>query len=92
LLRLLSLARPKVLFPLADVPLIDYVLRGLRWGVDAVVMAVNSLAEVITGYLGGERFGLEIVFVVEGGGVLAWVAVGGGLQISLLSDGLDRYY
>ena len=55
-------------------------------------MAVNSLAEVITSYLGGERFGLEIVFVVEGGGVLAWVAVGGGLPISLLSDGLDRYY
>jgi len=37
------LTRPKILFPLADVPLIDYALRGLReCGVDTVVMAVNN--------------------------------------------------
>jgi len=47
------LTRPKILFPLADVPLIDYALRGLRGGgFDTVVMAVNNLADVIMGYLG----------------------------------------
>ena len=61
------MTRPKILFPLADVPLIDYALRGLReWGVDAVVMAVNNLAEVIMGYLDGGRFGLEVPYSVEG--------------------------
>ena len=29
-LRPVSLTRPKILFPLADVPLIDYTLRSLR--------------------------------------------------------------
>jgi len=51
-LRPLSLTRPKILFPLADVPLIDYTLRGLReCGVDTVVMAVNNLADIIVDYL-----------------------------------------
>jgi len=51
-LRPVSLARPEILFPLANVPLIDYTLRGLRdGGVDTVVMAVNNLADIIMGYL-----------------------------------------
>jgi len=66
-LRPLSLTRPKILFPLANVPLIDYTLRCLRaCGVDTVVMAVNNLADVIMGYLGCESFGLEVLYSVEG--------------------------
>lgn len=54
------MARPKILFPLADVPLIEYALRGLRdGGVDTVVMAVNNLADLIMGYLG--RASLAII-------------------------------
>ena len=35
---------------MADVPLIDYTLRGLReCGFDTVVMAVNNLADMIMG-------------------------------------------
>lgn len=65
-LRPLSLTRPKILFPLANMPLIDYTLRNLRaCGVDTVIMAVNNLADVIMGYLGGERFGLEVLYSVE---------------------------
>ena len=53
----LSLTRPKILFPLANVPLIDYTLRGLRdGGVDTVVLAVNYLADMIMGYLGVNAF------------------------------------
>ena len=52
---------------MANVPLIDYTLRGLRDGdVDTVVLAVNNLADVIVGYLGGERFSLEVLYSVEG--------------------------
>ncbi len=58
-LRPLSLTRPKILFPLADVPLIDYTLKGLReCGVDTVVMALNKLADMIRGYLGRESLAM----------------------------------
>lgn len=37
---------------MANVPLIDYTLKSLSdGGVDTVVMAVNSLADIIVGYL-----------------------------------------
>lgn len=65
-LRPLSLTRPKILFPLANKPLIDYTLRNLRDnGVDTVIMAVNNLADMIIGYLGRERFGMEILYSFE---------------------------
>lgn len=38
---------------MADVPLIDYALSGLReYGIDTVIMAVNYLADIIVDYLG----------------------------------------
>jgi hypothetical protein len=79
-LRPLCLTRPKILFPLADVPLIDYALRGLgECGVDTVVMAVNNLADMIMGYLGGERFGLEVLYSVEGEPLGTGLLITGGL-------------
>ena len=65
---------------MADVPFIDYALRSLRdGGVDAVVLAVNNLAEVIMGYLGGERFGLEVLYSVEGEPLGTGLLITGGL-------------
>jgi len=66
-LRPLGLTRPEILFPLADVPLIDYTLRGLRdGGVDTVVLAVNNLADVIMGYLGRESLAIIESTVLRG--------------------------
>ena len=66
-LRPLSLTRPKLLFPLANVPLIDYTLKNLReCGVDMVVMAVNNLADMIMGYLGRESLAMIESTVLRG--------------------------
>ena len=48
-------------------------------GVDAVVMAVYNLADTIMGYLGGERFGFEVLFSVEGEPLGAGLLIMGGL-------------
>ena len=48
-------------------------------GVDAVVMAVYNLADTIMGYLGGERFGFEVLFSVEGDPLGAGLLIMGGL-------------
>ncbi len=66
-LRPVSLTGPEILFPLADVPLIGYALRGLReCGVDTVVMAVNNLADMIMGYLGRESLAMIESTILRG--------------------------
>jgi len=65
-LRPLSLRRPKALFPVAGRPIIDYLLEGLsRAGCRTAVLAVNYLADALEECLGGERFGVELVYSRE---------------------------
>ena len=43
-------------------------------------MDVNNLAEVIMGYLGGERFGLEVLYSVQGEPLGTGLLITGGLS------------
>ncbi|MCW3992650.1 MAG: NDP-sugar synthase [Candidatus Bathyarchaeota archaeon] len=50
-LRPLSCTRPKMLFPVANQPLLDWTLRNLSdGGVDTVILAVNYMAEALVRY------------------------------------------
>ncbi len=65
-LRPLSCTRPKMLFPVANKPLIDWTLESLsRCGVETVVMAVNYMAEAIARYLGPTKYDLGIIYSRE---------------------------
>lgn len=65
-LRPLSCTRPKMLFPVANKPLIDWTLESLsRSGVKTVVMAVNYMAETIARYLGPTKYDLGIIYSRE---------------------------
>ena len=66
-LRPLTLEVPKVLLPIAGVPLICYTLAWLkRHGISGVVINLHHLGEKIREFLGdGSRFGLEIVYSPE---------------------------
>lgn len=58
---------PKPLVPLGDMPILEVLLRRLTlFGVAHATLAVNHLASLIRAYFGdGERFGIEIDYVVE---------------------------
>ncbi len=65
-LRPLSCTRPKMLFPLGDMPLMDWTLRNLsQGGIETVVMAVNYMAEALVRYLGPTKFDLGIIYSRE---------------------------
>ena len=65
-LRPLSCTRPKALFPIANKPLIDFVLEYLKsHGVETVVMGVYYMAEDIVRYLGPTKNGLGILYSRE---------------------------
>ncbi|MFP3951229.1 MAG: sugar phosphate nucleotidyltransferase [Candidatus Bathyarchaeia archaeon] len=65
-LRPLSCTRPKMLFPVANEPLMDWVLRDLaRSGVDTVVLAVYYMAEHLVRYLGPTKYDLGIIYSRE---------------------------
>ena len=65
-LRPLSCTRPKMLFPLGDLPLMDWTLKSLsQGGVDTVVMAVNYMAEALVRYLGPTKYDLGIIYSRE---------------------------
>lgn len=58
---------PKPLMPVGDTPILEVVLRQLRYyGVDEAIMAVGHLAELLMAYFGdGEKFGLRISYSRE---------------------------
>ena len=65
-LRPLSCTRPKMLFPLANQPLLDWTLRNLSTGgVETVVLAVNYMAEALVRYFGPTKFDLGIIYSRE---------------------------
>ncbi|MFQ6054186.1 MAG: sugar phosphate nucleotidyltransferase, partial [Candidatus Bathyarchaeia archaeon] len=65
-LRPLSCTRPKMLFPVANMPLLDWTLRNLsEGGVDTVILAVNYMAEALVRYLGPTKFDLGIIYSRE---------------------------
>jgi NDP-sugar pyrophosphorylase family protein len=66
-LRPLSCSRPKMLFPIANRPLIDYTLEALskEESVDTVVLAVYYMAESLVRYLGPTKYELGILYSRE---------------------------
>jgi mannose-1-phosphate guanylyltransferase/phosphomannomutase len=65
-LRPLSCSKPKLLFPMVGVPLIDHMVSWFnRGGVKEVLLAVNHLSETLKMELGGRRRGSKIIFSVE---------------------------
>ena len=65
-LRPLSCTRPKMLFPVANQPLLDWTLKNLsKGGVDTVVLAVNYMAEALVRYFGPTKFDLGIIYSRE---------------------------
>lgn len=65
-LRPLSCTRPKLMFPIANRPLLDWALESLaKSGVDTVILAVNYMADVLERFFGKERYGMEIIYSRE---------------------------
>jgi len=66
-LRPLSCSRPKMLFPIANKPLIDYTLEALskEENVDTVILAVYYMAESLVRYLGPTKYDLGILYSRE---------------------------
>ncbi len=65
-LRPLSCSKPKLLFPIVGVPLIDLMIDWLKTaGVDEVVLAVNHLADQLQAQIGENRKGSRIIYSIE---------------------------
>ena len=65
-LRPLSCSKPKLLFPIVGVPLIDVMLDWMKSaGVTEVILAVNHLADRLKTEIGEKRRGLDVLYSVE---------------------------
>jgi len=65
-LRPLSCTRPKLMFPIANRMLLDWVMEGLsKEGVTKVVLAVNYMADAIRREFGTSKYGMEVVYSHE---------------------------
>lgn len=62
-----TIALPKPLVPLGDVPILEFILRQLKYeGFEQIYIAVNHQAELIEAYCGnGNKYGLEIKYFFE---------------------------
>ncbi|OAI44824.1 nucleoside-diphosphate-sugar pyrophosphorylase [Rhizomicrobium sp. SCGC AG-212-E05] len=60
-------AIPKPLIPIGDMPILEVVLRQLKYrGAERVVLAVNHLAQLIEAFFGnGGKLGLDISYSLE---------------------------
>lgn len=58
---------PKPLMPLDDMPILEVILRQLKFfGIDNVILAVNHLSHLIKAYFGeGKDFGINITYSYE---------------------------
>lgn len=60
-LRPLSCTRPKLLFPIANRPLLDLTLQRLaECGIEEVVLAVNFMADVLERTFGKSKYGVKL--------------------------------
>ena len=65
-LRPLSCTRPKLLFPIANRPMLDWTLESLsKNGVDEVVLAVNYMADALQRYFRQSKYKVKIVYSYE---------------------------
>ncbi|MFQ6075869.1 MAG: sugar phosphate nucleotidyltransferase [Candidatus Bathyarchaeia archaeon] len=65
-LRPLTCTRSKLMFPIANRPLLDWILESLaRSGVKKVVMAVNYMAEAIERSFGTSKYGMRLEYSRE---------------------------
>lgn len=65
-LRPLSCSKPKLLFPVVGVPLIDLMISWLKeGGIREVVLAVNHLSERLRVEVGERRLGSKVILSVE---------------------------
>jgi len=65
-LRPLTCTRPKLMFPIANRPLLDWTLESLaRRNIKKVILAVNYMAEVIEKSIGSSRYGMRIEYSRE---------------------------
>ena len=62
-----TVALPKPLVPIDDLPIIEVLLRQLKhYGVGEVTVSIGHLAEILTAFLGnGSKFGLKLDYVRE---------------------------
>jgi len=66
-LRPLSCTRPKLLFPIANKPLLDWTLERLaKNGVKEVILAVNYMADVFIQRYGTTKYGIKLLYSREG--------------------------
>ena len=65
-LRPLTCTRPKLMFPVANRPLLDWVIERLSLdGVSTVVLAVNYMADVLSRHFGKSKYGVKILYSRE---------------------------
>lgn len=65
-LRPLSCTKPKLLFPVGNKPLLEWILERLsKVDVSTVVLAVNYRADMIRSFCGDEKYGLKIFYSQE---------------------------
>ena len=65
-LRPLSCTRPKLLFPIANKPLLDWTLERLaKSGVKEVILAVNYMAEAFIQRYGAAKYGMKLLYSRE---------------------------
>ncbi len=66
-LRPYTVALPKPLMPVGDMPILEIIVRQLKLnGIDEIILAVGHLAELIMTYFGdGSRFGVKIKYSRE---------------------------
>ena len=65
-LRPLTCTRPKLMFPVANRPLLDWVMEQLsKNGVTTVVLAVNYMADVFIRHFGKSKYGMRILYSRE---------------------------
>jgi len=66
-LRPYTIALPKPLMPVGDMPILEIIVRQLKLnGIEEVILAVGHLAELIMAYFGdGSRFGVRIRYSRE---------------------------
>ena len=62
-----TVAFPKPLVPLGDMPILEIILRQLkRYGFRKITLAVNHLADLLMAFFGdGSKFGLDISYCME---------------------------
>ncbi len=65
-LRPLSCTRPKLMFPIANKTLLDWIVENLaKEGVTKVVLAVNYMADALERDFGSSKYGVEIIYSRE---------------------------